>query len=191
MRPAEAAALSFGCFDLRRRFGIFLIRQRLLRDFLRLPERHRIETPNSPIVVDGVRVFGCGTPHLVVDAPPPGADSPMTNARTGGVCGWWQPAGAGEVCVFGTEFSSFSLFGQAEMLERILARLGAEPVARSSNRNVLVETHRHPDGRSTVFVSNLHASPQKTRLTLYRDGRPAAERDFSLAPMQVDVADFP
>ena len=163
----------------------------VLRDFLRLPERHRIETPSSPIVVDGVRVFGCGTPHLVVDAPPPGADSPMTNARTGGVCGWWQPAGAGEVCVFGTEFSSFSLFGQAEMLERILVRLGAEPVARSSNRNVLVETHRHPDGRSTVFVSNLHASPQKTRLTLYRDGRPAAERDFSLAPMQVDVADFP
>ena len=77
------------------------------------------------------------------------------------------------------------------MLERILARLGAEPVARSSNRNVLVETHRHPDGRSTVFVSNLHASPQTTRLTLYRDGRPAAERDLSLAPMQVAVADFP
>ena len=114
----------------------------------------------------------------------------MTNARTGGVCGWWQKGGTGEVCVFGTEFT-YSLFQQAEMLERILARLGAEPVARSSNRNVLVETHRHPDGRSTVFVSNLHASPQKTRLTLYRDGRPAAERDFSLAPMQVDVADFP
>ena len=50
---------------------------------------------------------------------------------------------------------------------------------------------KQPDGRSTVFVSNLHASPQTTRLTLYRDGRPAAERDFSLAPMQVAVAYFP
>jgi hypothetical protein len=76
------------------------------------------------------------------------------------------------------------------MLERILARMGAEPVARSSNRNVSVETHRHPDGRSTVFVSNLHASPQTTHLTLYRGGRPAAERDLSLAAMQVSVADF-
>ena len=162
----------------------------ILRDFLRLPERHRIETPNSPIVVDGVRVFGCGTPRLVVDAPPPGADSPMTNARAGGVCGWWQKAGAGEVCVFGTEFT-YSLFQQAEMLERILARMGAEPVARSSNRNILVDTHRHPDGRRTVFLSNLHASPQSTRLTLFQEGLPAVERDFDLAPMQVAVADFP
>ena len=76
-------------------------------------------------------------------------------------------------------------------LQRYLARMGAEPVARSANRNLLVETHRHPDGRATVFVSNLHASPQTTRLTLYRDGRPAAERDLSLAPMQVAVSDFP
>jgi beta-galactosidase len=160
----------------------------ILRDFLRLPERHRIESPNSPIVVDGVRVFGCGTPRLVVDAPPPGADSPMTNARAGGVCGWWQKAGAGEVCVFGTEFT-YSLFQQAEMLERILARMGAKPVARSSNRNILVDTHRHPDGRRTVFLSNLHASPQSTHLTLFQKGLPA-ERDFNLAPMQVAVTDF-
>jgi hypothetical protein len=113
----------------------------------------------------------------------------MTNARAGGVCGWWQKAGAGEVCVFGTVFFSFSLFAQAEMLERILARLGAEPVARSSNRSVLVETHRHPDGRRTIFVSNLHASPQSTRLTLFRDGAPAFERDIELAAMQVAVVD--
>ncbi len=162
----------------------------ILRDFLRLPERHRIETPGSPIVVDGVRVFGCGTPNLVVDAPPPGADSPMANARAGGVFGWWQKAGAGEVCVFGTEFT-YSLFQQAEMMERILVRLGAEPVARSSNRNVLVETHRHPDGRRTVFLSNLHASPQSTHLTLYRGGKPAAERDIALPAMQVAIVDFP
>ena len=161
----------------------------ILRDFLRLPERHRIESPNSPIVVDGVRVFGCGTPRLIVDAPPPQADSPMTNARAGGVCGWWQKAGAGEVCIFGTEFT-YSLFQQAEMLERILARMGAKPVARSSNRNILVDTHHHPDGRRTVFLSNLHASPQSTHLTLFRDGKPAEERDFDLAPMQVAVTDF-
>ena len=161
----------------------------VLRDFLRLPERHRIGTPPSPIVVDGVRVFGCDTPRLVVDALPAGADSPFENARAGGVCGWWQKAGAGEVCILGVDFT-YSLFAQAEMLERILARMGAEPVARSSNRNVSVETHRHPDGRSTVFVSNLHASPQTTHLTLYRDSRPAAERDLSLAAMQVSVADF-
>jgi len=161
----------------------------ILRDFLRLPERHRIETPPSPIVVDGVRVFGCGTPHLVVDAPPPGADSPMTNARAGGVFGWWQKAGAGEVCVFGAEFT-YSLFQQAEMLERILARMGAKPVARSSNRTVLVETHRHPDGRSTLFLSNLHASPQSTHLTLFCDGLPAEERDIALTAMQVAVMDF-
>ena len=162
----------------------------VLRDFLRLPARHRIETPLSPILVDGVRVFGCDTPRLVVDALPPGADSPIENARAGGVCGWWQKAGAGEACILGVDFT-YSRFEQAEMLERILARMGAEPVARSANRNLLVETHRHPDGRSTVFVSNLHASPQTTRLTLYRDGRPAAERDLSLAPMQVAVSDFP
>ena len=90
--------------------------------------------------------------------------------------------------IFGLRFFSVAAYLLiAGMI--FLARFGAEPVARSSNRTVLVDTHRHPDGRRTVFVSNLHASPQTTRLTLFRDGAPAEERDLSLAAMQVAVFD--
>ncbi len=109
----------------------------------------------------------------------------MANARTGEVFGWWQKAGRGEVCVFGTTFD-YSLFCQAEMLERMLARLGARPFIRSTNRNVPVETHILDDGRLAAFALNLHSSPQTTTL-LAPDGATFAP-DVRLAPMEVRLS---
>ncbi|MBQ3811691.1 MAG: hypothetical protein II839_12850, partial [Kiritimatiellae bacterium] len=127
---------------------------------------------------------------LVADAAPPGAQDAIALARARGVVGWRQKAGAGEAIVFGTTFR-YRDFSQAAMLERFLERLGARPVARSSNRNVLVEVHRAPDGRRLAFVSNLHASPQRTTLTLFDDaGAPAASRDLALPPMRVEALDL-
>ena len=112
-------------------------------------------------------------------------DTPMVNARTGEVFGWWQKAGRGEVCVFGTTFD-YSLFCQAEMLERMLARLGARPFVRSTNRNVPVETHIVEGGCLAAFALNLHSSPQTTSL-LTPDGAAFAS-DIRLAPMMVALA---
>ena len=119
---------------------------------------------------------------ILAETLPLDADTPMTIARTGGVFGWWQKAGVGEVCFFGTAFR-YSLFAQAEMLERMLARLGAKPFVRSTNRNVPVETHILENGSIATFALNLHASPQTTTL-LALDGR-AIARDLHLAPMEV------
>ena len=112
----------------------------------------------------------------------------MTIARTGGVFGWWQKAGVGEVCFFGTAFR-YSLFAQAEMLERMLARLGAKPFVRSTNRNVPVETHILEDSRLAVFALNLHSSPQTTTLLAPDGGVTASE--FHLEPMQVAICVSP
>ena len=157
----------------------------VLRDFLRLPERVAAApgAGNAPLLVDGARIFGCATPKRVLSGGiPEGADTPMTNARTGEVFGWWQKAGRGEVCVFATTFD-YSLFCQAEMLERMLARLGARPFIRSTNRNVPVESHLLEDGRLAAFALNLHSSPQTTTL-LAPDGA-AFATDVRLAPMEV------
>ncbi len=155
----------------------------ILRDYLRLPARTALTGGSSPLVVDGRRVFGCDAPKkILAETLPLDADTPMTIARTGGVFGWWQKAGVGEVCFFGTAFR-YSLFAQAEMLERMLARLGAKPFVRSTNRNVPVETHILENGSIATFALNLHASPQTTTL-LALDGRSIA-RDLHLAPMEV------
>ena len=155
----------------------------VLRDFLHLPERADADGASAPLLVDGARVFGCATPKRIFPGgAPDGADSPMANARTGEVFGWWQKAGRGEVCLFGTTFD-YSLFGQAEMLEKILARLGARPFVRSANRNVPVETHILEDGRLAVFALNLHSSPQTT--TLLAPGGATLAAEVRLAPMEV------
>ena len=158
----------------------------ILRDFLRLPERVAAPvSPSSPLVVGGTRVFSCDAPKKALAGDlPEGADAPMSVARTGGVFGWWQKAGRGEVCFFGTTFR-FSLFGQAEMLERFLARLGAKPFVRSTNRNILVEPHILEDSRLAVFTLNLHSSPQTTTLLAPDGGVTASE--LHLEPMQVAI----
>ena len=69
------------------------------------------------------------------------------------------------------------------MLERMLARLGARPFIRSTNRNVPVESHLLEDGRLATFALNLHSSPQTTTL-LAPDGATFAP-DVRLAPMEV------
>lgn len=163
----------------------------ILRDSLRLPERRAAEpAPPGPLLAGGGRVWACDAPRLVVGEPPPGAEDAIAHARSGDVVGWRQKAGAGEAIVFGTTFR-YRDFSQAAMLERFLERLGAMPVARSSNRNVLVEVHRAPDGRRLAFVSNLHASPQRTTLTLFDDaGAPSAALDLALPPMRVETLDL-
>lgn len=159
----------------------------ILRDYLHLPSGKPARAIEPPVEAEGVRAFGILLRTAYDPATlPPEADAAhaFRQTRTGETFGWWQKAGAGEVCFFGTTFD-YATFPQAVMLERILERMGARPVTASSNRNVLVETHVHPSGSRLVFVSNLHASPQSTTVTLFRDGKPFFERSVSLEPMQV------
>ena len=63
--------------------------------------------------------------------------------------------------------------------------MGAKPAVESSNRSILTTLFEGPDGKQTIFALNLHASPQSTRLVVYRDGKPAATLDVALEAMQV------
>ena len=115
-----------------------------------------------------------------------GAAPLVTDPETGRTVGCRIKAGEGEVILLAFTWNA-TLFTQSEMLEGMLASLGAKPAVASSNRTVFTTLFEGPDGRQTVFALNLHASPQSTRLVVYRDGVPAATHDIRLDAMQVQV----
>jgi len=72
-------------------------------------------------------------------------------------------------------------FAQADRVAAVLAKFGAKPVVRSSNRNVFATAYRLKDGRTGVFALNLRSGAQETVVSL-PTGDSAALR---LAPMSV------
>ena len=115
---------------------------------------------------------------------PAGVEPVVTDPETGRVAGCRVKAGKGEVVLLSFSWNA-TLFSQSEMLERMLGEMGAKPAVESSNRSILTTLFEGPDGKQTVFALNLHASPQSTRLVVYRDGKPAATLDVALEAMQV------
>ncbi len=112
----------------------------------------------------------------------------VTDTATGRVVGCRLKAGKGEVTLLSFSWNAV-LFSQSEMLEGMLAAMGAQPAVASSNRNVFTTLFTGADGRQTVFALNLHASPQSSRLVIHRDGQPVKTLDLHLDAMQVQVVD--
>ena len=91
-----------------------------------------------------------------------------------------QSARKGRVSQFCATWTAL-FFLQSDMAGRLVADLGAKPVATSSNRNVFVAAYRLKDGKTGVFAINLHSSPQETTVTL-----PSGESHvFRLGAMEV------
>ena len=112
----------------------------------------------------------------------------VTDTTTGRVIGCRVKAGKGEVILLSFSWNAV-LFTQSQMLEGMLASMGAKPAVESSNRNVFTTLFEGDDGRQTVFALNLHASPQSTRLIVHRDGKAVKTLDLHLDAMQVQVVD--
>lgn len=55
---------------------------------------------------------------------------------------------------------------QADLLASLLSELGAQPVAESSNRNIILTAYRLKNGKTGIFALNLHASPQETTVRM-------------------------
>ena len=115
-------------------------------------------------VADGVRVFGL-KPQQRFDALSPDVKDILRSEDGASVYGCSWKCGEGRVSWLGATWTA-QFFLQAEMVGRLVAGLGAKPVAVSSNRNVFVTVYRLKDGKTGVFALNLHSSPQETTVTL-------------------------
>ena len=78
-------------------------------------------------------------------------------------------------------------FRDAERVAARVAALGAQPVVRSSNRNVFTTAYRLKDGRTGVFALNLRTGIQKTTISIPS----GASAEFNLPPMTVDYRILP
>lgn len=132
----------------------------------------------------GVRVYGL-KPERRFDSLPPDARATLLSEDGANVYGCSWKCGLGRVSQFGATWTAL-FFLQSEMAGRLVAELGAKPVAISSNRNVFVTAYRLKSGKTGVFAVNLHSSPQETVVTL-----PSGEtHTFRLAAMEVDYESF-
>lgn len=156
----------------------------ILADALGLPTVELGGESGRVFAYGGLRLFQMKALGAIRMAP--GVEPLVTDVDTGRIVGCRMKAGKGEVILLSYSWNSVR-FTQSEMLEGMLATLGAKPAVASSNRNVFTTLFEGPDGRQTVFALNLHASPQATHLVVYRDGHPAAEHDVRLAAMDVQV----
>ena len=145
-----------------------------------------VDVARHPVcIADGVRVYGL-KPKVRFDALPPSARATLCSEDGVSVhgCEWRQ--GKGRVSWFGATWTA-RYFLQAEMAGRLVAALGARPIAESSNRNVFVTAHRLCGGGMGVFALNLHSSPQDTTVTLPGGGSHA----FRLGAMEVGYHALP
>jgi beta-galactosidase len=143
-----------------------------------------VDVRRHPVcVAEGVRVFGLRPKKRFVAPLPTGARATLLSEDGADVYGCRWECGAGRVSQFGATWTA-QFFLQAEMAGRLVAWLGAKPVAASLNRNVFVTAYRLKDGGTGVFALNLHSSPQTTVVTLPS----GATREFRLGAMEVGYA---
>ena len=158
----------------------------ILADALGLPEVKAGGKFGRVFEYDGLRLYqmtGLGSIDNAGDG-----EKLVTDTTTGRVVGCRAKAGKGEVVLLSFSWNAV-LFTQSQMLEGMLASMGAKPAVESSNRNVFTTLFEGDDGRQTVFALNLHASPQSTRLIIHRDGKAVKTLDLHLDAMQVQVVD--
>ena len=158
----------------------------VLADALGAPKGTKVgDLPREePVCLAGGRRVFQLTPKLAFDAAE-GVEPVLTSedgARTYG-CRW--AVGKGRVVQLGAEWSAM-FFNQVDMLGGLLVSLGAKPVVRSSNRNMLILAHRLKDGGLGVFALNLQASPQETTVS----APSGASHRFGLKAMEVGYFAF-
>ena len=157
----------------------------LLADALGAPPSFAdaVDVQRHPVcLAEGLRVYGLN-PQWRFDALPAGMRRTLSSedASTTYGCSWQR--GKGRVSQFCATWTAL-FFLQSDMAGRLVADLGAKPVATSSNRNVFVAAYRLKDGKTGVFAINLHSSPQETTVTL-----PSGESHvFRLGAMEVGYA---
>ena len=144
---------------------------------------------SNVLVIRGKRRPSYSSP-VAFETLPDGAEVLATDPEFGDDLAFEKDVGPGRVIVFGLHWMA-SYHTQSEMLEELLDGLGALPCAASSNRNVFTTLYRDEDGGSTLFAINLHASPQATEVTVYRDGHPLPPRPIALGAMEARAVRFP
>ena len=150
--------------------------------------RKRQQSSNT-IVVCGKRRPSLGNAAFF-DHLPADAGIVATDPETNDILAFEKDVGPGHVIVFGLHWMA-SYHAQSEMMEELLDSMGAEPCAASSNRNVFTTLFLNDDGNLTLFALNLHASPQTTDVTVYRNGKALQPHHLDLEAMQVKAIRFP
>ena len=106
----------------------------------------------------------------------------------GKVVAFEMPYDAGRIIWGGFSWMA-TTFPQAEMLELLVERLGAEPLVESSNRNIFTTYWADDDGHRCIFAMNLYSAPQKTRLYVHAD-TPLDLGEIELSAMEVKILDL-
>ncbi len=87
--------------------------------------------------------------------------------------------------------SVMTCFDQAKLMEYLLGRLGGGRCVESSNRNLFTSLWADETGKKLLFVMNLYASPQKTRVTVFENDKAVFVKEITLAAMEVKAVDLP
>ena len=135
------------------------------------------------VEIEGVgRVFGFSQASVCKRLPE--NSRPIAfDARTRAVLGFEMQTGRGKLIWFGGIWE-MSTFPQAVMMEHFLDMLGARPCVSSSNRNIFTALRKNEAGSRMLFVLNPYSGAQKTKITVFPDGR---ELEFALRPMEVQT----
>ena len=155
----------------------------ILKDFCGVAQLGSGISTDKPITLyDGSNMYQMNRVQTL-PVVPEGCSSMGTDTMSGHSVGFRKDCG-GTLIWMGVQWN-MNLFVQAEMLENMLADLGAQPVAESSNRNLFTSVLESPDGRRMLFIMNLYSGAQHTDITVYRDGQPYRLEHFILKPMEV------
>ena len=148
----------------------------------------------APLSMRGTHARLPGLGHVygikdVCTAEVPQAAQPLCfDAQTDTVIGAQWAVGQGQVIWLGFTFE-YRHFAHAALMEYLCGRLGAKPVAESSNRNVW--TAYWTDGKhKLLYVMNLFSSPQKTEILLHDGEKPVNLGEIALNAMQVRTFEF-
>lgn len=159
----------------------------LLREFIGGIETEDGCSSDRPIVMaDGRNVYQMKRIEYAAKLPSD-ASVIASDAFNGKTVGFRKDLG-GTLIWLGVSWE-MSLFAQSEMLEDILAQLGAKPVCEASNRNIITSV-LECDGKRMLFLLNLFSGRQKTDITVYENGCEKSLGGFTLNPMEVIYKEF-
>lgn len=156
---------------------------RILADCLGSLRMAPCEYMGPSFLVKEKRVYSLEAKGMLTEPPANGTVFAMEE-ETGAPLGVSVPVGSGEIKVFSASWMLLT-FDQAQMLEDILADMGAVPTVAFSNRNVWGCLRRAPDGKTALFAMNLYSGAQETDMTLELDGQTTQLKKITLKPMEV------